>query len=151
MTGFVELRLANDLDSLAGLAERVERFGAEQRLPASVVNALNVALDEAVSNAINHGYEAGAPGEIAVRLRRDADRVEVEVEDDGRPFDPLQAPPPDLSLPLERRPIGGLGIHLIRNLMDEVSYARIGGRNVLKMVKHLSSTGSNPRKATAWN
>jgi len=62
------------------------------------------------------------------------------VEDDGKPFDPLQAPPPDLSLPLERRPIGGLGIHLIRNLMDEVSYARVGGRNVLKMVKHLSSS-----------
>ena len=138
MTGFVELRLANDFDGLAGLADRVERFGAEQGLPANVVNAINVALDEAVSNAINHGYDAGVRGEIAVRLRRGADRVEVEVEDDGRPFDPLQVPPPDLSLPLEQRPIGGLGVHLIRNLMDEVSYTRVGGRNVLKMVKHLA-------------
>ena len=134
----VELRLANDLAALAELADRVERFGAEQRLSANVVNALNVVLDEAVSNAINHGYVAGVRGEIAVRLRRGADRVEVEVEDDGRPFDPLRAPPPDLSLPLERRPIGGLGIHLIRNLMDEVSYARQGGRNVLKMAKRLA-------------
>ena len=140
MTGFVELRLANDFDGLAGLADRVERFGAEQGLPANVVNAINVALDEAVSNAINHGYDAGVRGEIAVRLRRGADRVEVEVEDDGRPFDPLQVPPPDLSLPLEQRPIGGLGIHLIRNMMDEVSYARHDGRNVLKMAKHLATT-----------
>jgi anti-sigma regulatory factor (Ser/Thr protein kinase) len=105
-----------------------------------VVNALNVVLDEAVSNAINHGYDAGVRGEIAVRLRRAPDGVLLEVEDDGRPFDPLQAPPPDLTLSLERRPIGGLGIHLIRNLMDEVSYARVGGRNVLKMVKHLART-----------
>jgi serine/threonine-protein kinase RsbW len=138
VTGSVELRLANDLDGLAGLAERVERFGVEQGLAENVVNALNVVLDEAVSNAINHGYDAGVRGEIAVRLRRSADRVEVEVEDDGRPFDPLQVPPPDLSLPLERRPIGGLGIHLIRNLMDEMSYARQTGRNVLKMAKRLA-------------
>ena len=137
MTDFVELRLANDLAGLAELAEWVERFGVDQRLPASVVNALNVVLDEAVSNAITHGYEAGVRGEIAVRLRRASDSVEVEVEDDGRPFDPLQAPPPDLSVPLEQRPIGGLGIHLIRNLMDAVSYARQGGRNVLKMASHL--------------
>ncbi len=140
MTDTVELRLANDLADLAQLADRVEGFGAAQGLPAGVVNALNVVLDEAVSNAINHGYEAGVRGEIAVRLRRAPEGVSVEVEDDGKPFDPLQAPPPDLSLPLERRPIGGLGIHLIRNLMDEVSYARVGGRNVLKMVKRLSST-----------
>ncbi len=140
MTDTVELRLANDLADLAQLADRVEGFGAAQGLPAGVVNALNVVLDEAVSNAINHGYAAGVRGEIAVRLRRAPEGVSVEVEDDGKPFDPRQAPPPDLSLPLERRPIGGLGIHLIRNLMDEVSYARVGGRNVLKMVKRLSST-----------
>jgi anti-sigma regulatory factor (Ser/Thr protein kinase) len=138
VTDFVELRLANDIACLAVLAEWVERFGADQRLPASVVNALNVVLDEAVSNAINHGYDAGVRGAIAVRLRRASDSVEVEVEDDGRPFDPLQAPPPDLTLPLDRRPIGGLGIHLIRNLMDAVSYARQDGRNVLKMAKYLA-------------
>ena len=138
MTGFVELRLANDLADLADLAGRVERFGAAERLPTAVVNALNIALDEAVSNAINHGYDAGVRGEIAVRLRRAGDQVEIEVEDDGRPFDPLQAPPPDLTLPLERRPVGGLGIHLIRKLMDEVSYARRDGRNVLRMAKRLA-------------
>jgi anti-sigma regulatory factor (Ser/Thr protein kinase) len=140
VTGFVELRLANDLAGLAVLAGWVERFGAAQRLPSGVVNSLNVVLDEAVSNAINHGYDAGVRGEIAVRLWRMPDHVEVEVEDDGRPFDPLQAPPPDLSLPLERRPIGGLGIHLMKNLMDEVSYARQGDRNVLKMAKYLANT-----------
>jgi serine/threonine-protein kinase RsbW len=138
VTDFVELRLANDLAGLADLADWVERFGAAQRLPAGVVNALNVVLDEAVSNPINHGYDAGVRGEIVVRLRRGPDRVEVEIEDDGRRFDPLRVPPPDLTLPLEQRPIGGLGIHLIRSLMDEVAYARHDGRNVLKMAKHLA-------------
>lgn len=140
MSDFVELRLANDIAGLAEVAERVERFGVDQRLPANVVNALNVVLDEAVSNAVNHGYDAGMRGEIAVRLRRRPGSVLVEVEDDGKPFDPLQAPPPDLSLPLEQRPIGGLGVHLIRNLMDEVYYTRVDGRNVLKMAKHFGST-----------
>jgi len=138
VTDFVELRLAADLDGLAGLADRVERFGAEHGLAVNVVNAINVVLDEAVSNAINHGYDAGVRGEIAVRLRRGPDRVEVEVEDDGLPFDPLQVPPPDLTLPLERRPIGGLGVHLIKNLMDEVSYVHQHGRNILKMAKRLA-------------
>jgi serine/threonine-protein kinase RsbW len=136
----VELRIANDLAALAGIAERVERFGADQRLAPDVVNSLNVALDEAVSNAINHGYDAGTRGEIAVRLRRRPDSVLLEIEDDGRPFDPLQAPPPDLTSPLAARRIGGLGVHLIRSLMDEVTYARHDGRNILKLVKHLVST-----------
>ena len=140
MTDFVELRLVNDLAALTDMAERVEAFGEAQSLPANVVNALNVVLDEAVSNAINYGYDAGARGEIVVRLRHRPDGVTVEVEDDGRPYDPLQTPPPDLTLSLEERPIGGLGVHLIRSLMDEVSYARVGGRNVLKMAKNLAST-----------
>ena len=139
MSGTLELSLANEVAALTGVAERVERFGAEQHLPAEVMNVLNIVLDEALSNVINHGYAAGVRGVIAVRLRCAPGGVVVEVEDDGRPFDPLQAPPPDLTLPLAQRPIGGLGIHLIRNLMDEVSYVRRDGRNVLKMAKHLDT------------
>jgi len=60
------------------------------------------------------------------------------VEDDGKPFDPTQAPVVDTSLPLEKKPIGGLGIHLIRRAMDEMSYRRQANRNVLRMVKRLS-------------
>jgi anti-sigma regulatory factor (Ser/Thr protein kinase) len=132
-----EFRLANDLAAMAGLAEAVERFAAVHRLPPEVANALYVGVDEAVSNAIAHGYPGDARGEIAVRIRRRPDSVVLEIEDDGAPFDPLQAAPPDLTLPLDQRPVGGLGIHLIRNLMDEVSYMRQGGKNGLKLVKHV--------------
>jgi serine/threonine-protein kinase RsbW len=134
----VEVHLVNELAAMAGLAEAVERFAAEHRLPTEAANALYVSVDEAVSNAIAHGYPDGARGEIAVRLGRQAGSVVLEIEDDGAPFDPLQALPPDLTLPLDERPIGGLGIHLIRNLMDEVSYARRDGRNVLRLVKNVA-------------
>jgi serine/threonine-protein kinase RsbW len=136
----LEFRIVNDLAAMGSLAEAVEAFVAEHRLPAEAANALYVSVDEAVSNAIAYGYPEGAHGEIAVRLRRRPGSVVLEVEDDGAPFDPLQAAPPDLTLPLADRPIGGLGIHLIRNLMDEMSYARRDGRNVLKLVKNLAIT-----------
>jgi anti-sigma regulatory factor (Ser/Thr protein kinase) len=132
-----ELRLVNDLDAMARIPDWVEGFGAAHGLRPAVINDLNVALDEVVSNAIVHGYAAGAPGEIVVRLRCRRSAVTAEVEDDGRPFDPLQAPPPDLTAPLAERPVGGLGLHFVRNLMDKVSYARVGARNVLKMLRNL--------------
>jgi anti-sigma regulatory factor (Ser/Thr protein kinase) len=136
----LEFRLVNDLAAMTRLAEAVEGFVAEHRLPAEAANALYVCVDEAVSNVVAHGYPDGARGEIEVRLRRRPDSVVLEIEDDGVPFDPLQAPPPDLTRPLDQRPVGGLGIHLVRKLMDDVSYARRDGRNVLKLVKNLATT-----------
>jgi len=134
----LDLRLPNDRAAMAGLAEAVERFAAAHGLPADAVTALQIAVDETVTNAIMHGYAAGVRGEIAVRLRRRPDSVVLEIEDDGVPFDPLQAPPPALGLPAAERPIGGLGIHFVRNLMDKASYARRDGRNLLKLVKNVA-------------
>jgi anti-sigma regulatory factor (Ser/Thr protein kinase) len=82
VSGALELRLANDVAAMAGLAEAVERFGSAHRLPADILNALRVAVDEIVTNAVTHGYPPGVHGKIAVRLRhrpgsiqRNADRV----------------------------------------------------------------------------
>ena len=133
-----ELRLTNDLDAMAGLPDWVERFATDRRLPPDVIHDLHVVLDELVNNAISYGYDAGARGEIVVRLRHAPDHLAVEVEDDGRPFDPLQAPPPDLTSPLAERQVGGLGVHIVKNLMDEVAYARVGGKNVLKLLRNLA-------------
>lgn len=138
MTDHLELRIANDHAAMAGVAERVERFGAAQRLPQDVVNAVNVAIDEALSNIIVYGYDQGIRGEIMVRLSRRPRSLHVEIEDYGKPFDPLTAPPPDLTSPLAERKVGGLGIHLIKHLMDEVSYARTATGNLLILVKNLA-------------
>jgi serine/threonine-protein kinase RsbW/sigma-B regulation protein RsbU (phosphoserine phosphatase) len=121
---------------IARVAEFAERFGAEVRLSEDDVMAVNLVLDEVVANVIEHGY-GGEEGErdIYVSMEFDGSLLILRVEDEGRPFDPLQAPPPDLSLPLEERPVGGLGIHIVRSLMDEVEYRRAAGRNVLIMRK----------------
>jgi anti-sigma regulatory factor (Ser/Thr protein kinase) len=75
--------------------------------------------------------------EILVRLAYQPGEVHVDVEDEGKPFDPLQVPPPDLHSPLQERQVGGLGIHFIKQLVDEVTYARVDGRNRLHLTKRL--------------
>ena len=122
-------------EALRDVVALVEQFGADNALPQAVLNDVNVALDEALSNIIAYGYEAGSGGEIVVRLDYALDEVQVEVEDGGRAFDPLQVPAPDLTAPLPERKIGGLGVHLMRNLMDGLAYHRSGGKNRLRMIK----------------
>jgi anti-anti-sigma factor len=128
----MEIRTAHSGDVVA----LVERFGLDHALPQAVLNDMNVALDEAVSNVIAYGHGTEG-GEIVVRLSYARDEVQVEVEDDGRAFDPLAVAPPDLTAPLRERQVGGLGIHLMRSLMDELAYQRSEGKNRLRMTKKI--------------
>jgi anti-sigma regulatory factor (Ser/Thr protein kinase) len=127
--------LRNDRSEILRMAALAEQFGAEAQLPEEDVMTVNLVLDEIVANVIENAYEDSAEHEIHVSLTRDGDTLTVRVEDDGRAFDPLQAPPPDLDLPIEERPIGGLGIHIVRSVMDAVDYQRRGDRNILTMRK----------------
>jgi anti-sigma regulatory factor (Ser/Thr protein kinase) len=97
---------------------------------------LALVLEEAVANVINHSLPGSAPPHrIAVRLEIDADNVTAEVIDNGPPFDPTGAPKHDQSLPHEERQPGGLGIHLMRELMDGFDYRRAGDSNILRLHK----------------
>jgi anti-sigma regulatory factor (Ser/Thr protein kinase) len=97
---------------------------------------LALALEEAVTNVIGHAFDGVPPPHlITVRLEITSRRFIAEVSDNGRPFDPTAAPVPDLSLPLDQRPPGGLGIHLMRSMMDRVQYRRRGDRNLLRLEK----------------
>jgi anti-sigma regulatory factor (Ser/Thr protein kinase) len=133
----VELQLASRRQDAIAAAAALEQFTAAHEAPAAVTHDLQVVLDEALANVITHGYGGDPGGEILVRLERLADSFVLEIEDAGTAFDPLQAPPPDLKAPLRRRQVGGLGMHFVRSLMDEVSYTRSGGRNRLRLVKHV--------------
>jgi len=133
----VELRIANRLEEISRVADMVEHFGAEHGVPGQIVNDVNIALDEALSNIVSYAYGPDEQGEIIVRLACAAGELRVEIEDAGRPFDPLQRAPPDLAKPLHERSVGGLGIHFIKSLMDEVAYARIDGKNRLRLKKRL--------------
>ena len=102
---------------------------------------VDVSLDEVLANVVRHG-QAGRGDEARVALEIDFEpgdppRCELRVEDDGPAFDPLQAERPDISLGIDERPIGGLGIELVRRLMDEVHYERSGGRNRLRLARRL--------------
>ena len=108
-------------------AARPTGLGAQQ------ASRLELALEEALVNVCSYAYPDGR-GEVVVRVQAGKDRVIVELEDGGAPFDPLSLAEPDVQAPLEERAPGGLGILLVRRMMDEVRYRRDGDRNVLTLV-----------------
>jgi sigma-B regulation protein RsbU (phosphoserine phosphatase) len=136
--------LRNQLSDLETLDPILDRFGRHGRLPAATMAELRVVCDDIVSNVINHGYPHGGEHDIEVRLELTGRRLVVTVSDDGVAFNPLAVPPPDTTLPLEQRELGGLGIHLVRNLTDEATYGRHGGRNVITLVKIVPGPSPDP-------
>jgi anti-sigma regulatory factor (Ser/Thr protein kinase) len=117
------------------VADALDAFCAAERVPDDVGWRLRVALDEIVANIVAHGAGALQAG-LDVWFDRQGPIVEITVADDGPAFDPLSRPEPDLSLPLESRQPGGLGIALVKALMDEVRYERTT-RNVLTLRKRI--------------
>ena len=136
------LRVAASPAGIRLAADALDRFRAAHGLRDLTAWPLQVALDEILSNIIHH---AGAgPNEatidVAVELRNDA--LEMTVTDDGPAFNPLQLPEPDVAATLEERRPGGLGVHLVRQLMDRVEYRRTEGRNCLVMTWRRPRPGS---------
>ena len=113
------------------------RFAEAHGLPAEVRRSLSVALDELLANALSHGRTGRDPCSVMVEVELDQQRVTVTLTDDGEPFDPFRQDAPDTTLSVEERPMGGLGIHLVGQLMDQVSYQRREGHNVVVLVKQL--------------
>jgi serine/threonine-protein kinase RsbW/sigma-B regulation protein RsbU (phosphoserine phosphatase) len=103
-----------------------------------VLTSLLVSFDEVLNNIISYGYRDGAAHEIRLSMALEDGAVVAEVEDDGLPYDPLGAPVPALSGGISERPVGGLGIHFVRTLNDEVAYERRGNTNRLSFSKRMS-------------
>jgi sigma-B regulation protein RsbU (phosphoserine phosphatase) len=98
---------------------------------------MNLALEEAVTNVILYAYPSGSDGLVDIEAILRKDSLEFIITDSGIPFDPTQAPVADVTLDVEKRPIGGLGIYLVRTIMDVVKYERKDGHNVLSMIKNI--------------
>jgi len=130
-----EFRLKNDLADLERVAGLLWNFCRDHGLSEEVSGDIRLAFDEAVSNTIRHGYTDRDSHEIVVRASVAGRKLALEIEDDARAFNPLEAPLPDVTLPVEEKPIGGLGVLLIRTVMDEVDYQRRGDWNVLRVVR----------------
>ena len=136
MADRLEISIANDREAMPEIAAAVAGLLEKNRLAPDTAYALELAIDELVTNAIAYGYPDGGSGKVTVEVAIESDRVMLVVRDDGIAFDPLaQAPEPPLEGAVEDRPIGGLGLHLVEAMMDEVRYERQDGENRLTCVK----------------
>ena len=131
----VKIRLRNDHAEIERLEEHVTAFATDHALPERSAYGLHLALEEVVSNIISYAWDDGGEHLLHVTMEVQDGKVLVQVEDDGKPFDPLATPPPDLDIPLEEREAGGFGIYLTRHFMDDVTYERRQDRNILTLVK----------------
>lgn len=133
-----QITLPAEVDSLEKIQAFIAEFGQRHKLPAEAAADLELAVDEACSNIIEHGCRGMNPGEISLALQLEPGRVAVEIRDQGRGFDPDKIPPPNIHAPLEERKAGGLGWFLIGELMDQVEYRREASGNILTFSRRLS-------------
>jgi len=131
------MSVAADADGVGKVNAAFTDFAQKYDLPAGVRRSFNVALDELLANVLSHGMPGAGAGSLTFEVEPDKERLTVTLIDDGPPFDPFSEAAPDITLSVEDRAIGGLGIHLVRKLMDEVSYERRDGRNVVVLKKDL--------------
>lgn len=131
------LVLHNDIRQIPQLAHFVEDVALEMKLDQGLTMNLNLALEEAVTNIILYAYPEGADGLVDIEAILGSSRLTFVITDSGMAFDPTAAPPALTEAPLEERTVGGLGIHLVRNLMDSVDYERRDGKNILTMIKNI--------------
>ncbi len=129
------LVLRNDMADLPAVTAALSSFCEQHGINEGAVFDLTLALEEIFTNITRHAYEDREPHEIDLVIRKQGDWLTLRVADDGRPFDPSKAAPPDLDLPPEKRAVGGLGIHLVKSLTDALEYRREDGRNVVTVKK----------------
>lgn len=135
------IRVAAEPANLARVRHFVEEQAVELGADENMVGDIVQAVDESVTNVIVHGYK-GDPGIVEVEVRLEAGALVIQLRDHAPPFDPTGVPRPDLDLPLERRPLGGMGVHLTRELTDEAMYRRPEGwGNELTLIKRMGSAG----------
>jgi anti-sigma regulatory factor (Ser/Thr protein kinase) len=134
------LTLANRRSEIARLTEAVDHFAHRTGMTDEDRHNVHLILDELVINVIKYAFRDGQPHTIEVRLSLHGRSLTMVVADEGREFDPTRAPEPDLDVPIEERPIGGLGIHIVRTLSDSITYRRAGGRNTVTVIRTLGGS-----------
>jgi serine/threonine-protein kinase RsbW len=130
------MRIGSESSEIPAVSAWLERILQEYGFSDEAILDTQLATEEAIANVITHGY--GKPGEeIIISCTVSRDRVEVQIADSAPRFDPLAVPEPDLDGTLEDRSVGGLGVFLIRQVMDEISYRYENGKNILVLVKKM--------------
>ena len=132
------LTLPNDIETIPQLNVFIDQAAEDAPLPPDLSMSLNLAIEEAVVNVMSYAYPRGTHGDVIIDLFVTDQQLTIAIIDQGIPFDPTSQVEADTSLSVEDRPIGGLGIYLVRQLMDSINYERIGGKNVLTLIKKLT-------------
>ena len=128
-----DFTIRNDFSEIDGLPGAVHEFFAERSLSKRTLLTVDLVLEEVVSNIVKYAYLDAEPHQITIHVELTTERVLLVVEDDGREFDPAQAPEPDFAQRFEDRPIGGLGLHLVRHMVQLFRYERRGVKNRLEI------------------
>jgi serine/threonine-protein kinase RsbW/sigma-B regulation protein RsbU (phosphoserine phosphatase) len=131
----LSLQVANDFSALAPVSQQVREFLCACCAPPEAEFLTDLVIEELVTNTIKYGYDDKDAHHIQVSVSFHDGHLCIEVRDNGHPFDPLTQEAPDLTQPAEERPIGGLGIHLVRQMTDEVRYERRGDENIVTATK----------------
>jgi len=130
-----QLKIRNDISELNRVVAFLDELEEKWKFPAHLKSSINLVLEEALTNIIFYAFDKNTENEITIELETEGNQLEIILTDSGKPYDPTQQKEPDINLSAEDRPIGGLGIFLIKQMMDQVSYQRIDNTNQLSMVK----------------
>ena len=134
MSSRIGVKIETRVEELNRIASVVEEMGEKERWPPDLVFKVNLILEELCLNIINYGHTGGLH-EIDITLTSTEDALKIDVVDDGMPFDPISdAPTPDVNAPMEDRGIGGLGVHLVQAMTDEMHYRRVRDTNQVTLV-----------------
>ena len=129
----IRANIPGDLAQMARVGQQVAGFLEQNSVPPRAAYAVQLVLEELITNIINYAHDDCAVHDIGLRVALETGHVVVEIEDDGRPFDPLTVPDADVRGPIQERSIGGLGLHLVRQMADAMDYSRTGGKNRLQV------------------
>ena len=131
----LELSLVNDLREIGAAATKIDAFCEARELSPQIAYAVNLSVDEVLTNTISYGYDDDAEHRIDLTLRVAGETLVVVIVDDGRAFDSSSAQDPDVEATLEERALGGLGLFLVQQMMDDIAYRRSDDRNVITLTK----------------
>lgn len=130
------IKVKNKIKEVQTVIEHFEGFGMENNLPFAAIQKFNIVLDELLNNIISYGFKDKNEHDIEVDIELRNLRLTITIIDDGIPFNPTSYSQPDTMLSMEDRNFGGLGIHLVKNLVDEFDYKRNTNRNIITLVKY---------------
>jgi len=129
--------ISNDINEIEALTSLLIDFGTKNNIPEKIINTFNIAFDELISNTIFYGFDKLQNGIVQIEMTLTNNLLVACIIDNGNAFDPFNAPEPDLESDAETKKIGGLGIHIVKNMMDEMTYEFKNNENRVTLKKKI--------------